>query len=171
MRTDQIILGLGTNIGKRAHNLQQALDALAQIVTVTAVSPVYRTEPWGLVDQPDFYNLCLIAQTTLSPTELLTQLKQIEQAIGRTPTVRWGPRLIDIDLLFYNDFVLHAERLTIPHASIADRAFVLLPLRHIAPDFVHPVLGQTIEELATAVDATTAEQLADIQLSIPITKS
>jgi dihydropteroate synthase len=99
----QIYLSLGANLGDRATSLRQALAGLERDVTVTAVSPLYETEPWGVINQPPFLNLCVGGQTSLPPGELLHFCQTVEQEVGRTPTYRWGPRLIDIDLLFYND--------------------------------------------------------------------
>ena len=146
-----IYLGLGTNLGDRAANLQAAVIGLAKELVITAVSPLYQTAPWGVTDQPDFINMCLAAETALSPIELLTFIKDLEVEIGRLPSKRWGPRLIDIDLLFYANQILETENLKIPHPELAERAFVLCPLADIAPNFVHPVLRQTIAALAAKV--------------------
>ncbi|WP_420628121.1 2-amino-4-hydroxy-6-hydroxymethyldihydropteridine diphosphokinase [Candidatus Leptofilum sp.] len=147
-----IYLGLGTNLGDRAANLQAAIEALAEAMVITAVSPIYQTPPWGVTNQPDFLNLCLAAQTNLPPVDLLTFVKNLEIELGREPAERWGPRLIDIDLLFYANQIIETEQLTIPHPRLHERAFVLRPLADIAPEFVHPRLGSTIAQLATAVD-------------------
>jgi len=147
-----IYLGLGTNIGDRAANLQAAITGLAKNLLVTALSPIYETAPWGITNQPDFLNMCLTVETDLSPNELLALLKNLEKEIGRVPGERWGPRLIDIDLLFYANQVIKTEKLAIPHPQLPERAFVLRPLADIAPDFVHPVLGETIAALAAKVD-------------------
>ena len=146
-----IYLGLGTNLGDRAANLQAAVIGLAKELVITAVSPLYQTAPWGVTDQPDFINMCLAAETALSPIELLNFIKDLEVEIGRLPSKRWGPRLIDIDLLFYANQILETENLKIPHPELAERAFVLCPLADIAPNFVHPVLRQTIAALAAKV--------------------
>lgn len=160
MNSNQILMSLGTNVGQRRQNLRRAVRGLQEQIALTAVSPVYETEPWGLTDQPDFLNLCLAGYTTTPPKALLSFCKNLEDEIGREPTVRWGPRLIDIDLLFYDDLVLQEGKLTIPHPRIDGRAFVLIPLADIAPDFVHPQTGETIAQMATAVDPSTVRQLS-----------
>ncbi len=157
----QILLSIGTNLGERRRNLQQAVQRLSEGMMVTAVSPVYETEPWGEIDQPAFLNICLAATTVLSPQETLTFIKQIETDLGREPTYRWGPRLIDIDILFFADQIEETGNLTIPHASLAERAFVLAPLAAIAPDWAHPATGQTVAQMLTAVDATDVYRLPE----------
>jgi 2-amino-4-hydroxy-6-hydroxymethyldihydropteridine diphosphokinase len=147
-----VYLSLGTNLGQRRQNLERAVAGLGEVMAITAVSPIYQTPPWGLTDQPDFLNLCLEATTTLTPPDLLHFTRQLEKELGREKTVRWGPRLIDIDILFYDDLILRSEELTIPHPRMAERAFVLVPLADIAPDLVHPETGQTVAEMVTAVD-------------------
>ena len=147
-----IYLGLGTNLGDRVANLQATIVGLARAIPVTTVSSIYEAPPWGVTEQPDFLNLCLEAETVLQPEQLLAFFKSLELEIGREPGERWGPRLIDIDLLFYSDQIVKTEKLTIPHPRLAQRAFVLRPLADIAPDFVHPVLGHTVLELCQAVD-------------------
>jgi 2-amino-4-hydroxy-6-hydroxymethyldihydropteridine diphosphokinase len=149
-----VYLSLGTNLGQRRQNLERAVAGLGEVMEITAVSPIYQTPPWGLTDQPDFLNLCLQAATSLSPFDLLHFTQELEKEMGREQTVRWGPRLIDIDILFYDDRILHSEELTIPHPQIAQRAFVLVPLADIAPDLVHPETGQTVAEMITAVDTS-----------------
>ena len=147
-----IYLGLGTNLGDRIANLHAAIAGLAVGMSVTAVSPIYQTPPWGVTEQPDFLNLCLAAETTLQPIDLLDFVKNLEVEIGREASKRWGPRLIDIDILFYSHQIIETENLTIPHASMTARAFVLRPLADIAPDFMHPVLQKTVLTLCQAVE-------------------
>ncbi len=148
----KIWLSLGTNVGDREQNLERALLALGGVGTVTAISPMYETKAWGVVDQPDFLNLCAAATTNLAPLPLLTTLKIIERELGREPGLHWGPRLIDIDILFYNDLIYQDDRLTIPHPLLAERAFVLVPLADIAPQLIHPGTQQTVRELLKQVD-------------------
>lgn len=155
----RILLGLGTNLGDRRQNLRRAIAGLKDRVTVTAVSPVYETEPWGIKEQPPYLNICLAGTTALTPHAFLEFAKTLESRMGRRPTVRWGPRLIDIDLLFYDDLVLQDDTLTVPHPRLTERAFVLAPLADIAPDLVHPQTGQTVADMLAAVDTTTARRL------------
>ena len=150
-----VYLSLGTNLGDRLANLRKALRALAPGVRILSESRVYETPAWGYEDQPPFLNMVVKAETDLDPHPLLTRLKDLERELGRTPTFRWGPRLIDIDILFYNDLILELPDLIIPHPRLHERAFVLVPLRDIAPGFVHPVLRQTVSELLASLDTST----------------
>ena len=149
-----IYLALGTNLGDRFANLQGAIAALPPAVRVEAQSPVYETPPWGLTDQPAFLNMAIKGGTELAPLALLAHLKDLEIHLGRTVSIRWGPRLIDMDILFYDDLVLDTPGLTLPHPRMQERAFVVVPLADLAPDFVHPVLRRPVRELLRALDAT-----------------
>ncbi len=146
-----IYLALGTNLGNRFANLRLAIAALPPAIRVLKQSPVYETPPWGLTDQPAFLNMVLKGETALAPVELLKHLKLLETGLGRLPAVRWGPRLIDMDILFYDDLTLATPGLTIPHPRLHERAFVLVPLADLAPDFVHPVFGKPVRELLAAM--------------------
>lgn len=142
-----LYLALGTNLGNRAANLKEAMAALAPQLDVKEKSSVYETPPWGHTDQPMFLNQVLKAETYLEPEPLLKHLKRLEIALGRKETFQYGPRLIDIDILFYDDLVLHTPSLMIPHPHLHERGFVLVPLMEIAPDLVHPVTKKTVREM------------------------
>jgi 2-amino-4-hydroxy-6-hydroxymethyldihydropteridine diphosphokinase len=131
----RIGLGLGANLGDAPGNLRRAVALLGEAgLAFDAVSSLYATKPWGVTDQPDFVNACALARTTLDPLALLDLVKRTESAMGRRETKRWGPRVIDIDILFYDELIWRDERLILPHPGVCERAFVLLPLAEIAPD-------------------------------------
>jgi 2-amino-4-hydroxy-6-hydroxymethyldihydropteridine diphosphokinase len=148
-----VYLALGTNLGDRRANLQAAMDSFAPEIKILSESKVYETAPWGYADQPPFLNMAVKAETDLEALALLAHLKQLEAKLGREKTFRWGPRLIDMDILFYDDLVFQSESLTIPHPHLHERAFVIVPLADIAPDFVHPVSKRTVRELLADVNA------------------
>jgi 2-amino-4-hydroxy-6-hydroxymethyldihydropteridine diphosphokinase len=149
-----VYLALGSNQGDRRANLHSVVTGLPPLAKVLSESNIYETPPWGFEDQPAFYNQVILVSTYLAPTELLKSLKDMEVRLGRQPTFRNGPRLIDIDILLYDDLIHHSPGLTIPHPRIQERAFVLIPLADLAPDLHHPVSGLTIRELLAQVDAS-----------------
>ena len=149
---NNIFLALGTNTGNRLANLRTAIRSLSPQMVVQAESRIYETEPWGYADQPAFLNMTLRAETDLTPLELLTHLKFLEKKLGRLPSFQNGPRLIDMDILFYDDLTLETPTLTIPHPRLHERAFVLVPLMDIAPMLVHPLLGRSVVALVETVD-------------------
>jgi 2-amino-4-hydroxy-6-hydroxymethyldihydropteridine diphosphokinase len=142
-----IYLSLGSNLGDRAANLKQAIASLPPQMAVKGRSKVYETPPWGYTEQDAFLNQVVVATTYLEPETLLKHLKRLEVALGRKATFRYGPRLIDLDILFYDDLVMETPSLTIPHPHLQERGFVLLPLMDIAPDHVHPVTKRSIREM------------------------
>jgi len=145
-----IYLALGSNLGDRAANLKEAIASLPPQMDVKSKSKVYETPPWGYEDQPRFLNQVLKAQTYLEPEPLLKHIKRLEIALGRKATFRNGPRLIDIDILFYDEVVMNTPTLTLPHPRLHERGFVLLPLMDIAPDLVHPLSGRSVREMMAA---------------------
>lgn len=147
----QVILALGSNQGTPKGNLDRALSALKAVGTVEEVAPYILSKPEGYSHQPDFVNTVLILETDLAPLPLLRALKQLEKDLGRTPTFPNGPRVIDIDILFYDDKIVFEDApdysLFIPHPRLHEREFVLKPLSYIRPDFVHPQFKQPIWRL------------------------
>ena len=145
-------IGIGSNLGERQGNCMKAVSLLRDSgITVTKLSSMLETEPWGLQGQPKFINMAVEAETVLFPKELLKLLKEIESEIGREPAERWGPRVIDLDILLYDDLVIKTPELEIPHPHIAEREFVLRPLSEIAPEKIHPVLKKSMKELLEGI--------------------
>jgi len=142
------LLSIGTNQGDRQQNIKTAYQLIEQQVgTIAARSNIYTSEAWGMEDQPDFYNTAIQVQTTLSPQDLLKTVLSIENEIGRVRKEKWGPRIIDIDILFYEKEIINEVDLIIPHPHIPFRNFVLIPLLDIAPEYKHPSLHLTIDQL------------------------
>jgi dihydropteroate synthase len=155
----RVVLALGGNVGDKVASLRRAMRAIAGEpgIELTAVSRLYRTAPWGKTDQDWFVNACALGRTSLAPKALLERVKALEVGLGREPTERWGPRVIDIDLIAYDDIMLKTERLTLPHPELFNRAFVLVPLAEIAPDLV--IAGVQVGEAAARLRAEAAEVL------------
>ena len=144
----QAVILLGTNLNDRLENLELAQKLIGErIGELNLESSVYRTAPWGNIEQDDFLNKVLVVQTYLRPRKLLEELLAIEKEMGRVREEKWAPRLIDLDILYYTNLVVHEEGLTIPHPYIQERRFTLVPLVEIMPNFVHPVLHSSNAEL------------------------
>ncbi|SCT35490.1 2-amino-4-hydroxy-6-hydroxymethyldihydropteridine diphosphokinase [Staphylococcus caeli] len=148
-------LGLGSNIGDRKMQLEEAVHILNQKdgIKVTQTSPIYETEPVGYVEQPQFLNQCIEIETSLAPHELLKECLDIEQQLHRVRDVRWGPRTLDVDILLYGDRIVEEVDLTIPHPRMLERAFVLIPLNDIAKDVIEPRSHKTIGKLVMTDDS------------------
>lgn len=144
----RVYIGIGSNLGKRQYNCKEAIKKIEEKgLCIKKLSSMYETKPWGLKEQPLFINMVIEVETEKSPEELLKMLKEIETEMGRIKTVRWGPRIIDLDILLYNNEIIDQEDLKIPHPFLHQRDFVLLPLSEIAPEITHPLLKKTIKQL------------------------
>lgn len=150
-----VYLALGSNMGDRLAHLTKALQALVGVVIIEEVSSVYETEPVGYLEQAKFFNIVCRGRTQLSPQELLALAKATEKQIGRVPTFRNGPRVIDIDILLYGTLHIEEEQLVIPHPRMTERAFVMVPLVEIAPHIIHPLIGQSMQELLQPITTTS----------------
>lgn len=156
-----VYLGLGSNLGNRRHNLDRAIEALGDKgkVKVKKLSSLYETEPVGFAEQPLFLNAVFEGNTHLTPRQLLAFIKETEKKLGRLPSFRNSPRVIDIDILLYEGEQRESPSLTIPHPRLAERAFVLIPLAEIAPDLRHPKVGKTVAELLLEVEGKEGVKL------------
>jgi 2-amino-4-hydroxy-6-hydroxymethyldihydropteridine diphosphokinase len=159
--TATVYLGLGANVGDRLANLRTALARLQTLARLEEVSSLYETQPQGVSDQPLFLNAVCRVATGLEPPALLRFLKNLEWEIGRRPGGQtWGPRPIDLDILLYDDRVVDAPELKVPHPRLAERAFVLVPLAELAPELRHPLLGKTMKELLASVGEKGVKRIA-----------
>jgi len=146
-----VYLGLGSNLGRREDNLRRAIGLLRRYVRTRRASSVYETAPWGLLKQPNFLNCIVEVTATIAPRQLLSAVKSIEKEMGRRPGLRYGPRLIDVDILLYGDQTVESPDLQIPHPRMHQRAFVLVPLAELAPQLSHPAFTVTVAQLADGV--------------------
>lgn len=151
---NRAFISIGSNIGERHQYLKGAIEALNNRLdtTVEKVSSIYETEPVGYTDQASFLNVVISVKTALSAEQLLTACQQIEQALGRERTIRWGPRTVDLDILLYNEEIIETEVLIVPHPRMAERSFVLIPLLEIAPGIKDPITKEFYSESETVDD-------------------
>lgn len=154
-------IAIGSNLGDRVDNVKKAVLRAAdeENATLVFMSSFYETEPWGMKEQPAFINAVMGVETELAPAALLAHLKSVEAGLGRQKAERWGPRVIDLDIIFYGGLVMDEKGLTIPHPSAHERAFVMVPLAEIAPDLIHPVLGKSAAEIAGGLDKSGIKKL------------
>jgi 2-amino-4-hydroxy-6-hydroxymethyldihydropteridine diphosphokinase len=152
-------IALGANLGDRERTLRSAIASLRQLGSIEAASSFYETAPVGLVEQPDFLNAVVALRTALPPQQLMAMLLRIEQQHGRdrSASVPKGPRTLDLDLLSYGDVVMETPTLTLPHPSLVERRFVLVPLTEIAPQWRHPISGKTASDLLAEISRPDAE--------------
>ena len=152
-----VFIALGTNLGDRRENLETAMEFMEDFVTITGRSKIYETTPMYITDQPNFLNMAVRGTTALGPEELLDRLKTTERRMGRSRNVRNGPRLIDMDILYYGTIVQEMDHLTLPHPRIAERDFVLHPLWDLAPDWRDPRTGKTVTEMVRGLEKSNHE--------------
>ena len=159
--TDNIFLSFGSNIGDKRENIEKAYHELKNArIKILKISHFYETKPYGVETQPDFLNTVAQISTNFGPFKLLEVLKMIEKKIGRVETFRWGPRVIDIDILFYGDIILKSKILNIPHIDLCNRCFVLVPMCEIACDFIHPEKNRSIKKLLSNLKCAEKVSLA-----------
>ena len=146
--THKAALLLGSNLGHKENNITNAIQALGQNAgNILTISSLYNTAAWGLQEQPDFINRVILIETELTPEELINEILKTEEDLGRKRNRKWEPRVIDIDILFYDNEIMKTEKLTIPHPHLHERMFALVPLQEILPDWTHPASNKSINEL------------------------
>jgi 2-amino-4-hydroxy-6-hydroxymethyldihydropteridine diphosphokinase len=151
-----LVMAFGSNLGDRADNLAQARQLMNEIWESPSYSRIYQTLPWGITDQPLFLNQVGMGYTEKAPLEILTKVKGFEVTMGRTEGPRNGPRVIDLDILYYSNWVFISDTLTIPHPRLHERAFTLVPLVDLLPDWVHPILKKTHQQLLSHLNPSEA---------------
>lgn len=161
-----VYLSLGSNIGNRQDNLMQAVFYLVQNsqIEIMNISSIYKTAPYGKTDQPDFYNMVVKLDTSMSPEDLLHTTQAIENKLGRKREEHWGPRTIDIDILFYDGMKIDTKELTVPHYDFENRPFFLMPLAEIEPGFVNPITKQNIIDLCNKFNDISNKTLEKLEL-------
>ena len=146
-----IYIGVGSNLGDRRENILNGLNFINCHVTLTKISSIYESPPWGYKAQPPFLNCVCRGVTSMTPKSVLDLLKDAEKYLGRKPNIRWGPRVFDADILFYGQLMMNESYLEIPHPRVPERAFVLVPLLEIAPNFIHPSNGRSVQDMMSTV--------------------
>jgi 2-amino-4-hydroxy-6-hydroxymethyldihydropteridine diphosphokinase len=160
-----VYLGLGSNVGDRGNNIRKAMAGMRnREISIVLVSDLYLSKAYGFENQSDFYNIVVGVLTALPPYALLKTLQEVEKECGRTPTFRWGPREIDIDILLYGNLVLSEKDLTIPHPDFRNRDFVLKPMMDIGKMIIDPVSGKTVEELYHSLNRDTCKKISQSDL-------
>lgn len=149
----KVFIGLGSNLGDRKKNIEEAIEKLKSYgLKILKISSIIETEPYGYREQNKFLNAVCLVETDLDPYSLLDLLLRIEKEMGRVRTIKWGPRNIDLDIIFYDDLVIDSETLKIPHPDAHNRSFVMGPMAEIDPDFIHPVLKKTVREILAEIE-------------------
>lgn len=153
IRKNIVYIGIGTNKGNKLANIQKALSLIEKnhSTKIESFSSIYLTKPFGYLEQDDFLNLVIKVTTEKDIKSFFRELQTVEEKIGRTKTIKWGPRQIDLDILFFNDQIFSDDYITIPHKGITERDFVLVPLAEIEPDLVHPALNEKIVDICNTV--------------------
>nr|WP_277601252.1 2-amino-4-hydroxy-6-hydroxymethyldihydropteridine diphosphokinase [Marinitoga sp. 38H-ov] len=145
-------MALGSNVGNRIDNIKKAIDLLSENVEIIKVSNIYETEPWGYTEQDSFLNACVLINTEKKAEELLEICKKIELELKRQKRFKWGPREIDLDILYYGELIIEKEYLNIPHKYMFERDFVVVPLNDISPNWKHPIYKKTVRERYNEID-------------------
>ncbi len=154
----RVLMSLGSNTGNRLTMLTKALSELERGgFCIIDRSKIWETSPWGITSQPRFLNMCICAETEFSPEEMIKKKKKNKKKLGRSKSIKWGPREIDIDIIAIGELVIETPDLSVPHRHMHERAFVLIPLKEIAPRFRHPVTGKTLDEMICALPAEKME--------------
>ena len=159
----EVYIAIGSNLGNRLEYLRNAVNSLNKVGKVLAIAKLYQSGAYGYSRQPSFYNSAVLLETKLAPVELLNALKNIEKKGGRKKRVRWGPREIDLDIIFYDQKMLQTKQLTLPHPDFHNRRFVLQPLADIAPDFVSPTHRKSVLELLNNCQDSTKNKLIETE--------
>lgn len=159
-------IALGSNLGDRLDNLHKAIEYIGKLsrVEILKSSSVYLTEPCGTINQPDFFNAVIKTETSFSPRELFIELKKIEKTIGRIETIKWGPRKIDLDLLYYGNYIIDEHDLQIPHKEAENRDFVIIPMLEIEPNFILPLNGARMADISLNKIGTHVKEKFDVKL-------